>query len=147
MAPRRRTLAERRKTVGHTQEQLAHLLGVERTTVGRWEAGATDPLPWFRPKLARVLAISVDELHDLLVKDETTEAERPGARRRAGELLSVDAADESLDEIVAVLTRHLAELFSELGDEQFSLAVICDFDGLTIIRSALTLGPIAGELG
>lgn len=70
-------VAERRKTVGHTQEQLAYLLGVERSTVGRWEAGATDPLPWCRPKLARVLAISPDELHGLLAKDETIKATRP----------------------------------------------------------------------
>jgi DNA-binding XRE family transcriptional regulator len=75
-------LAERRKTVGHTQEQLAYLLGVERSTVVRWEAGATDPLPWCRPKLARVLAISLDELHDLLTTGETIKAKQPGARSR-----------------------------------------------------------------
>ncbi len=44
MTLRRRALAERRKTVGHTQEQLAYLLGVERTTVGRWEAGVGEAL-------------------------------------------------------------------------------------------------------
>ena len=70
----------------------------------RWEAGATDPLPWCRPKLARVLAISLDELHDLLTTGETIKAKQPGARSRlAGELLSVDKADEPLDEIAAVL--------------------------------------------
>lgn len=104
MAQRRRALAERRKTVGHTQEQLAYLLGVERSTVVRWEAGATEPSPWCRPKLARVLAISLDELHDLLGKDETSKATRPGTRSRlAGGPLSGDAADERLDEIAAVL--------------------------------------------
>lgn len=66
MAAKRRVLAERRKTMGHTQEQLAEVLGVERSTVGRWEAGQTEPLPCIRPKLAEVLAVSVGALHELL---------------------------------------------------------------------------------
>jgi transcriptional regulator with XRE-family HTH domain len=37
-AARRGRLAQRRKAVGQTQEQLAARLGVERTTVVRWEA-------------------------------------------------------------------------------------------------------------
>lgn len=52
MAAKRHALADRRQTVGHTQESLAALLGVERSTVVRWEAGETEPLPWCRPKLA-----------------------------------------------------------------------------------------------
>lgn len=39
MTAKRRALAERRRMVGHTQEKLAALLGVERSTVVRWEAG------------------------------------------------------------------------------------------------------------
>ncbi|MCA1676630.1 MAG: helix-turn-helix domain-containing protein, partial [Actinobacteria bacterium] len=66
MPAKRRALAERRKAVGHTQEQLAALLGVERSTVVRWEAGETEPVPWCRPKLAEALAVSLDALHELL---------------------------------------------------------------------------------
>ena len=77
MAARRHLLAERRKTVGHTQEQLADLVGVERSTVVRWEAGETEPKPWSRPKLAQALAVSVDELHRLLTVSEDDE-EQPG---------------------------------------------------------------------
>jgi len=77
MAARRHLLAERRKTVGHTQEQLAELVGVERSTVVRWEAGETEPKPWSRPKLAQALAVSVDELHRLLTVSEDDE-EQPG---------------------------------------------------------------------
>ena len=44
-AAKRRLLAQRRKAVGLTQEQLAEQLGVERTTVVRWERGTTEPLP------------------------------------------------------------------------------------------------------
>ena len=77
MAVRRHVLAERRKTVGHTQEQLAELVGVERSTVVRWEAGETEPKPWSRPKLAQALAVSVDGLHRLLTVPEDGE-EQPG---------------------------------------------------------------------
>ncbi len=79
MAARRHLLAERRKTVGHTQEQLAELVGVERSTVVRWEAGETEPKPWSRPKLAQALAVSVDELHRLLTVPENDE-QQPGQR-------------------------------------------------------------------
>jgi tetratricopeptide (TPR) repeat protein/transcriptional regulator with XRE-family HTH domain len=65
-AARRRRLAERRKAVGLTQEQLAEQLGVERTTVVRWERGQTQPLPWLRPKLAQALGVSADRVEELL---------------------------------------------------------------------------------
>jgi tetratricopeptide (TPR) repeat protein/transcriptional regulator with XRE-family HTH domain len=63
---RRGRLARRRKAVGLTQEQLAERLGVERTTVARWERGETAPLPWLRPRLAKALGISADRIEELL---------------------------------------------------------------------------------
>ncbi len=66
MATRRVRLAERRKAIGYTQEQLAEQLGVERTTIARWEAGSNEPQPWQRPNLAMALHVSVDELIALL---------------------------------------------------------------------------------
>ncbi|MFG3117414.1 helix-turn-helix transcriptional regulator [Streptomyces sp. NPDC048197] len=59
-------LAERRKALGYSQESLAHTLGVDRTTVGRWENGKTEPQPQLRPKLAEVLHVDLGEL-DVLV--------------------------------------------------------------------------------
>lgn len=56
MAAKRRALAERRRSVGLSQERLAETLCVEPSTVGRWERGETAPQPWFRPKLAQALA-------------------------------------------------------------------------------------------
>jgi tetratricopeptide (TPR) repeat protein/transcriptional regulator with XRE-family HTH domain len=64
---RRERLAQRRKALGLTQEQLAELLDVERTTVTRWERGQAQPLPWLRPRLARALRVSADRLEELLV--------------------------------------------------------------------------------
>ena len=66
MAVKRRALADRRRAVGYTQERLAQLLGVERSTVVRWESGETTPQPWYRPKLAEALGVSLDVLHELL---------------------------------------------------------------------------------
>jgi DNA-binding XRE family transcriptional regulator len=59
--------------VGYTQERLAAVLGVERSTVVRWEAGETCPQPWCRPKLAKTLAISVEELDTMLTNGETAD--------------------------------------------------------------------------
>lgn len=59
-------LAECRHAAGHTQESFAEKLGVDRTTIGRWERGAQSPQPWQRPDLAAALDISLDHLDDLL---------------------------------------------------------------------------------
>src|SRR5436305_13835502 len=66
MATRRHGLAQRRKAVGYSQEQLAEQLGVDRTTVIRWETGETEPQPWQWPNLADALKITADQLTDLL---------------------------------------------------------------------------------
>jgi tetratricopeptide (TPR) repeat protein/DNA-binding XRE family transcriptional regulator len=65
-AAHRDRLAGRRRALGLTQEDLAAVLGVERSTVVRWEVGATQPLPWIRPKLAQALQIPVGRLAELL---------------------------------------------------------------------------------
>ncbi len=65
-AVRRDRLATRRRALGLTQEDLAILLEVERSTVVRWERGTTQPLPWLWPKLARALQIPAAQLEALL---------------------------------------------------------------------------------
>jgi DNA-binding XRE family transcriptional regulator len=66
MAGRRHRLASTRKAAGFSQERLAETVGVERTTVMRWERGETCPQPWARPKLARALGLSDQSLSELL---------------------------------------------------------------------------------
>lgn len=76
MAQRRQRLAQRRKLLGFSQEKLAHAVGVERSTVVRWELGETEPRPWQRPKLAGALEISLDDLESLLTARPKDDSER-----------------------------------------------------------------------
>lgn len=59
-------LVERRKAAGLSQEKLAEMLGVDRSTVVRWERADTEPQPWQRPRLAKALGVSAGELALLL---------------------------------------------------------------------------------
>jgi transcriptional regulator with XRE-family HTH domain len=68
MAARRYRLAQRRRALGLSQEQFAERLGIERSTVVRWEAGQTEPQPWLRPRIAGVLRVSIDQLDELLAQ-------------------------------------------------------------------------------
>ena len=45
-----------------TQEQMAKNIGVERSTVAKWETGVSLPRSELLPKLADVLNCTVDEL-------------------------------------------------------------------------------------
>jgi DNA-binding XRE family transcriptional regulator len=85
---KRHALAERRQIVGHSQETLARLVGVEPTTVGRWERGETSPQPWCRPKLADALSVSLEDLDTMLTEGQPVDDERSTSSelRGAGEL-------------------------------------------------------------
>lgn len=72
MVVKRRSFAQARKTAGYTQEGLAERLGVDRTTVARWEAGYTEPHPWQRPKIAEAFGLSLFEFNQLLDDVGTT---------------------------------------------------------------------------
>lgn len=69
MTTRREALARRRAAMGFTQESLAARLGIERSTVCRWERGTVTPMPWHQPKLATALDLSPEELADVLGND------------------------------------------------------------------------------
>lgn len=136
-------LAQRRKAAGHSQENLAALLGVDRSTVVRWEAGDTAPQPWLRPKLAEALGITVHELDGLLGDvgptdvrgDSVSESEtRMSLRLRDGPRL--DAVVEHLREQwhLLVKTDNL------LGPRHALSGVLGQFD--TINELLATAGPV-----
>ena len=62
MGVRRDEFAARRELMGYTQESFAAAVGVEFSTVGRWERGVLTPQPWRRFRIAKALDVSLDEL-------------------------------------------------------------------------------------
>ncbi|MFI6262172.1 helix-turn-helix transcriptional regulator [Micromonospora sp. NPDC051006] len=66
MALKRYRLVQRRKMLGFSQERLAEALGVERSTVVRWERAETDPHPWHRIRIAEALQVPLDQLQEIL---------------------------------------------------------------------------------
>ncbi|MGC1731471.1 MAG: helix-turn-helix transcriptional regulator [Pseudonocardiaceae bacterium] len=84
---RRPGLARARKSAGLSQERLAEVLRVDRSTVTRWECAETEPQPWLRPKLARALGLRHHELDDVLsvieLIEEPTDDVAPSDKRTA----------------------------------------------------------------
>jgi transcriptional regulator with XRE-family HTH domain len=113
VAARRPRLAGRRKALGYTQEFLAEQLGVDRTTVGRWERGETDPFPYLRRKLCQVLKVSPGGLDSLLspVPDDRAPSARPGPDARGHE----PSRTESLETTDDMHRRELLRLLSVAG--------------------------------
>lgn len=74
MSSRRARLAEARRTAGYSQEGLADQLGIDRTTVQRWESGDSEPQPLQRANLAAALGLTGEALAEVL------SAERPGSQ-------------------------------------------------------------------
>ncbi|WP_231644907.1 helix-turn-helix transcriptional regulator [Sciscionella sediminilitoris] len=74
----RRAFATARKAAGHTQESLAGMLHIDRSTVIRWEAGETTPVAYLWPKLAHSLGVSHERLQDLLAAPRRDEGPLSG---------------------------------------------------------------------
>jgi tetratricopeptide (TPR) repeat protein/transcriptional regulator with XRE-family HTH domain len=106
-AAKRGRLTQRRSALGLTQEALAERLGVERSTVGRWERGEALPLPWIRPRLARVLRVSADGLDELLAVSTPPESSSGPAAAERG---AVPTMPRQLPAAVAGFTGRAAEL-------------------------------------
>lgn len=56
-------IKQRREALNITQKQLAEKMGVERSTVAKWEAGAAFPAAAKLPKLAEALGCTVADLY------------------------------------------------------------------------------------
>ncbi|MGW2279276.1 helix-turn-helix transcriptional regulator [Streptomyces sp. NPDC001770] len=96
-------LAERRKALGYSQEKLAELLGVDRTTVGRWESGRVAPQPPQRRALAAALEVGPQELDALLEPSQAAGKEASGRQSTAPP--SVGDPDEMIRrEFLRILT-------------------------------------------
>jgi transcriptional regulator with XRE-family HTH domain len=87
-------LADRRKLLGYSQESFAHALGVDRTTVGRWERGDTTPQPQLRPKAAKLLQVDLAGLDALVIPLQA------GSERPTGSLSGDHLGLESIDDMI-----------------------------------------------
>lgn len=137
----RRRFVQRRKALGFTQESLAALLNVERSTVVRWEAGKSEPLAWLWPKLAAALKVTPEQLTDLLAgcstdapleatTDNDGQVDDDVNRRGALKVLAVGAASfgsgvVSIRDLVLDAARSSAMLRASVetpGISQFAMA-------------------------
>lgn len=102
MTIRRQGLVRRRRMLGLSQQQLAERVGVDRSTVVRWERSESSPHPWHRPKMARALKITAEELDDLLLDrgpaegPQTERLEHAAANPAGIDLVSVACLREQL---------------------------------------------------
>ncbi|MFI1930877.1 helix-turn-helix transcriptional regulator [Streptomyces sp. NPDC020330] len=87
-------LTERRRALGYSQEELAHLLGVNRTTVGRWESGRVYPQPPQRRGLAAALEVSLEGLDALIGPPRSAARETVG--HQPSEPLNAGDPDEMI---------------------------------------------------
>jgi transcriptional regulator with XRE-family HTH domain len=102
MPQKRERLRQLRRSAGLTQEELAYRLGVDRTTVARWESGATEPSAWMQPKLAKLLGVPRFELPTLLA------GSTPAAVRRVERVEPAEPVErEHLDLALADARRYL----------------------------------------
>ena len=85
-------LIQARKAAGYTQESFAEAVGVDRSTVVRWEAGDHEPLPYLWPKIACLLSVSRDELKEFLRLPPSV----PG-----GDVVPTAGSDEPSDHVSA----------------------------------------------
>ncbi|MEV0675853.1 helix-turn-helix transcriptional regulator [Actinosynnema sp. NPDC050436] len=116
MGNRRDAFAARREQMGYTQESFGAAVGVEFSTVGRWERGDLTPQPYRRRRIAKALDMSLDELGALLAPPRQTStvavvpadlAEADDMNRRdllrlfsmTGALLSLPADEAALGDV------------------------------------------------
>lgn len=122
VSSRRHRLAERRKASGLSQEGFAEAVGVDRSTVQRWESGKNEPQPWQRPSIAKALAVTSAELDTLLAPVANT----PAVSRTSWTATSSPDDDEfnALE-----LARRVSA--SDVGRETLD-RLECAFDGLAM---------------
>lgn len=129
--------------LGFSQEQLAHRIGVERSTVVRWESGEREPRPWQRPKLAAILELSLDELDEILTAQASA---KPEAER-------LDFAMRNPAAVDLVTAAHLAQRVQQLNaeyDAAPSASLLADaghcHSQITLFRGFAPYGRVRREL-
>lgn len=128
MAKRRDGLAARREAMGFTQEDFARAVNVELSTVGRWERGTLTPQPWRRPKLAKILQVSLEQLAGLLL--ESSVGDRPEDHRgTSGSGTQMDPAEPGLERsLVMEDAREAARFERRIASSAVSRSTLDQFE-------------------
>ncbi|MGW4059724.1 helix-turn-helix transcriptional regulator [Amycolatopsis sp. NPDC004747] len=122
MAVKRTRLARARKAAGYTQEALAEALDTDRSTVVRWEAGETEPLPHKRPRLAKVLGVTAAGLEDLLAES----LEPPATHEQDGVLIEAEVASDPMKRRTLMKWGVAATAATGMGIEAFGSIGMAD---------------------
>jgi transcriptional regulator with XRE-family HTH domain len=122
MTIRRQGLIRRRRMLGLSQQELAERVGVDRSTVVRWERAESSPHPWHRPRMARALKITAEELDDLLLDrgpaegPQTARLEHAAANPAGIDLVSVACLRQQLTRVGAAYdTAPSSALLADAG--------------------------------
>jgi len=153
---KRTRLAQRRRTVGMSQEALAEQLGVDRTTIIRWESGRSGPQPWHRPNLAMALKVSVEQLAGLLDDpDDLRSEESEHLDVVATVLTDAWSVPAPLEVIQPAAVAHPRPLAADRTLKELGIFVRCDMltrretlaQAVKAVSGPALLAPIAGWLG
>lgn len=147
MGGRRERLARARKAAGLTQEELAYRLGVDRSTVGRWEAGETEPQPWLRRKLSRHLDLTPVSL-DRLLRIEPNDQDEPDGDafdRLAAVLERPCRVDDAVVEQLAGVLAQQRQAEDVIGARPMLVPVLAEL-GLIERLARDARGPVRGRL-
>ena len=68
-------ISERRKFMGLTQEELSKEIGVSKSAIAKWETDGGLPDRDNLKKLSEVINVSVDELHRIISRADTSDAD------------------------------------------------------------------------
>lgn len=68
----RKAMFDLREKTGLTHRLIAEALGVDRTTVGKWENGQAFPRADLVPKLAKLYGCTIDQLYAAYAETQTT---------------------------------------------------------------------------
>jgi transcriptional regulator with XRE-family HTH domain len=150
----RLTLAQRRSDLGLSQEDLAEALGVERSTVGRWETGRHAPALHQRPRLTKLLEITSAELGEMIgaITDNQPPARRPDLAENDDmalyrrDLLRMFGVVAALLALPATETEHdLAEL-EDVGElDGYALLNTRLWETFALTSAKATLRPVVEE--
>jgi transcriptional regulator with XRE-family HTH domain len=128
MPMKRVSFAARRKAVGFSQDQFAERLKVDRSTVARWESGETEPQPWVRPRLAKALQVSLEQLDVLLAEASQvgaeTETERLDSTFTATTFQLVPVGNGALDDPDAAAMRAFRSADLQVGGGHLYASVV-----------------------